>query len=600
MYTVSEKDVWLVSDYPDQIYNNLGQRVGEIARARQDGPNSLLNSLPADEIDKMLPRTRAQERDCPKEILELVNEAKFIEMQTLHRKGCYSELMPLPPGKKALRHVWALRAKADANGMTSKIKARCALDGSRDKHEVPKWDAYSPVVNATTMRVLVATHINDPEARFWQIDIVCAYLAAPMKREVYAYPPDGFRKPETAHLVHKVLRALYGGADSGRCYYETWNQVHLDMGFQPVHHDSCYLQIGGEGNSYIRFCYHVDDGVYAQRGQALWQWYLKKLCEAFEIKVQPLDFCLGIQFHIDYDAGIVHMEQSGAIEKMLRDFGLDGEQTKSVKTPVLRGYVPTIEDATEHPASEQAAGNLKCFRMLAALGSLNYIHCGTRPDIGKPLRLASKFGTKFGDNHVMYVKHIMRYLKGTKYLGLTYRRAIPQSPGIQIFTDASHASDIDTRRSVSGIVVKHAGNTVFWKVCFQSIVSHSSSESELMALDKGATIGQYIKWLTVSMGVKHSPPIRIFVDNAACIDMTRSPVQPGRNLHVHARFFYVRDFVRDGEYEIRHLRTDRQLSDVLVTHKSDHTFLRLRSYLLGNAHVFFGSDGEAQWHEGNL
>ena len=117
--------------------------------------------------------------------------------------------------------------------------------------------------------------------------------------------------------------------------------------------------------------------------------------------------------------------------------------------------------------------------------------------------------------------------EGTKYLGLTYRRASPTAPGIQIFTDASHASDIDTRRSVSGIVVKHAGNTVFWKVCFQSIVSHSSSESELMALDKGATIGQYIKWLTVSMGVKHTPPIKIFVDNAASIDMTRSPVQQG-------------------------------------------------------------------------
>ena len=34
------------------------------------GPNNILNTLPASEIDKMLPRTKKQEAECPKELLE--------------------------------------------------------------------------------------------------------------------------------------------------------------------------------------------------------------------------------------------------------------------------------------------------------------------------------------------------------------------------------------------------------------------------------------------------------------------------------------------------------------------------------------------------
>ena len=140
---------------------------------------------------------------------------------------------------------------------------------------------------------------------------------------------------------------------------------------------------------------------------------------------------------------------------------------------------------------------------------------------------------------------------------------------------------------------------MYWKVCFQSIVSHSSTESELMALDKGATLGQYVKWLCLSMGIVARKPIPIFVDNSATITISTNPVQPGRNLHVHARFFYIRDYVEEGEYEILHLRTDRQLSDVLVTHKSKHVFLTLRPLLMGCPYVQV-VDGEHVWNEDYL
>ena len=598
LYTVAVKDVWRVEDYPHDNYDSHGNFVGAVGPAPAPvGPNRLLDNIPASEIDKMLPRTKKQERECPRELLEHVYEAKHLEWQSLQKEKCYSELMDLPDGKKANRHVWVLRAKSNAAGLLAKIKARCALDGSRDT--VTPMEAYSPVAGAAAVRCLIATNINHPDVRFWELDVQGAYINADAKREIYAYPPDGFRPSETYHKVLRIKKALYGAADSGRLYYEHWNHIHTEMGFQGVHHDKCYLQLYVDENNFIRFVYHVDDGTYAQVGKELWEQYLEKLGKYLKYKVGPLSYCLGVQFHIDYEIGIVHMEQSAQVEKLLRTFGLDSDSVKPAPTPVLEGVEPNMKDAVEHSAKEQERG--ECFKMMAALGGLNHLHTCTRADIGKPLRVASKFGTKFGPSHVMYVKHVMRYLKGTKHMGLTYRRTgLGRGPGLlQVFTDASHASDVDTRRSVSGIVIKLSGNTVYWKVCFQSIVSHSSTESELMALDKGATLGQYIKWLCVSMGVVARKPIPIYVDNSATITISSNPVQPGRNLHVHARFFYIRDFVEEGEYEILHLRTDKQLSDVLVTHKSKHVFLSLRPMLMGCAYVH-AVDGEHVWCEDYL
>ena len=57
--------------------------------------------------------------------------------------------------------------------------------------------------------------------------------------------------------------------------------------------------------------------------------------------------------------------------------------------------------------------------------------------------------------------------------------------------------------------------------------------------------------------------------------------------------------MEEGEYEILHLRTDRQLSDVLVTHKSKHVFLTLRPLLMGCAYVQV-VDGEHVWNEDYL
>jgi hypothetical protein len=290
-----------------------------------------------------------------------------------------------------------------------------------------------------------------------------------------------------------------------------------------------------------------------------------------------------VQYHFDRRNGTVLIEQSSQTWKMLKEFGY--EDCKPASTPTMAGPPPSAADCDD---PYEGAWNMEAF-----IGHANYLHMCTRPDIGQVLKILSRFTKSFGKKHVEYAKHLLRYLKGTINEGLVYGTGFPLY--YQVFTDASHASCVDTRRSIISIVVKLGGNTVYWKNSFTKIVSHSSTESELMALDVGATIGECLRWLIEAIGGPLQGRVQIFVDNTGTISIASNPIQPGRNLHVHARYFYVRDLVYDGQYDIVHLPTDMQVADVGCTFKGSRSFLLLKRYLMQCARIVHNSNGIPTW-----
>ena len=193
---------------------------------------------------------------------------------------------------------------------------------------------------------------------------------------------------------------------------------------------------------------------------------------------------MGVEFAIDYESGSVRMTQTTQIDKMLRELNLT--TIKPTRCPVHTSWQPDLSTIEPNPTP-----SVRAFPMMAYLGHLNCLQQGTRPDITRALKIASKFAKSFGEVHIKWVKHIVRYLAGTKTLGITLKRVAPQLRNLlQTWTDSTHASDPDCRKSISGITIKLAGNLLLWKANFQKIVSHSSTESELMALDGGVTLSQ--------------------------------------------------------------------------------------------------------------
>jgi len=95
-------------------------------------------------------------------------------------------------------------------------------------------------------------------------------------------------------------------------------------------------------------------------------------------------------------------------------------------------------------------------------GALQYLVTGTRPDIATAVSAVSRFNANPGQQHWAAVKRILRYLKGTSTLGINLGSSTGEIELVG-YSDATWASDPDTRRSTTGFVFLLGSGPITWK-----------------------------------------------------------------------------------------------------------------------------------------
>ncbi len=131
---------------------------------------------------------------------------------------------------------------------------------------------------------------------------------------------------------------------------------------------------------------------------------------------------------------------------------------------------------------------------MSEVTTLNFAATITHPDIQyttNRLAEANKGPTK---EHVAVLKHLWKYMAGTKSLGLrTDGRQYISNLHLYVYGDASFANDLFTRVSIGGYMVFLAGCPIIWKSKKQTIVTISTTETEFINLTPTALS---IKWIT--------------------------------------------------------------------------------------------------------
>ena len=111
-----------------------------------------------------------------------------------------------------------------------------------------------------------------------------------------------------------------------------------------------------------------------------------------------------------------------------------------------------------------------------AVGAINYATVATRPDIAYAVHCLTRHNNNPGESHWKAVKHLMRYLQGTKDLKLTYRPDPTKSRGFTTFssyTDADFAGNKDNGKSTNGYIIKIGSGTISWASKLQTVVAKS-------------------------------------------------------------------------------------------------------------------------------
>jgi hypothetical protein len=126
---------------------------------------------------------------------------------------------------------------------------------------------------------------------------------------------------------------------------------------------------------------------------------------------------------------------------------------------------PTLYILGTEKVSNEKSPELTYPRLYRAMvGSLIYIMTGTRPDLCYVVTKLSQKMSKPTQADLSTAKHVLRYLKGTQELGLTFRKSC--SPLIlKGFCDSDWAASIEDRRSVTGynFQLTQDGPMILWK-----------------------------------------------------------------------------------------------------------------------------------------
>ena len=491
------------------------------------------------------------------------------EFQTIEDSGTYEVATevsdrPIPSGV-------ILRMKRDAEGRPARFKARLVARGNlqyvRDSSYASR---YAPVACFDLVRVLLVLTASFGWSRH-QVDVKGAFLYAPLptKEQIWIRLPSIDGVDRANGQVVRLLKSLYGLREAPKLWYDTLAKFLKQLGFICLPCSECLFLIR-RGNEKVLLLAYVDDLALFGDLNSI-KWVKAKLKEKF--KITDLGACnhfLGVSIHENSQS--VMLTQKALIEKLLSDCKMN--ECKPSPTPLPLSHVlyePRLE------LSEMQASEMQGVPYKEVLGSLLYLSTRTRPELATVVSMLGKFASSPAMRHWKAMKHVLRYLKGTKDFGLCIEKG--STAVLEAWSDADWARDQDKRRSRSGILLTIGRNPVMWTSKMQTSVAMSTSEAEFLALSECVRDTNWVRQVLNDVGVDVSKPTIVYQDNLGTIRWT-DEVQGLRKVkHVGIRYQFVKQAVDERHVQVLYTPSESNRADSLTKILAGQSFEAHRSFL---------------------
>lgn len=479
------------------------------------------------------------------------------ELRSLHDAETWT-LVDRRPGMKVIKSKWVYRIKRDENGEIQRYKARLVAVGASQVQGIDYHETYSPVVKLTSLRLLLAL-ANEENMAIRQLDVKTAYLHGVLEEEVFMeQPPSGNIKPDK---VCKLQKSIYGLKQSGRTWYQTLDNTLKDLGYKRLETDRC-VYILQNGSDKILLSVYVDDMLMIGTTQNVLMNAINSLSKKIDLKdLGEPKYILGIEVNRNKPMHQITLHQRKYIDEVLTKFGM--ANCKPVKTPIDKG--PRKQDMDSSVSQSDAIRERKNARDVPyqnLVGSLSYLAQATRPDIAFATNYLSQFNNNFNESHWQMAKRVLRYLSGTKDVGITYSACGSQIVG---YTDASWNED-ESGRSRSGYVYTLSKGAISWKSTRQQPLALSTCEAEYLALTEGIKEGKWLKMFVNELGFHKycTGEVQLHCDNQSAIRLIENPVHHQRSKHIHIKYLYARNEIEKKEFKVSFLPTEIMLADSLT------------------------------------
>ena len=397
------------------------------------------------------------------------------------------DVVDRPPDADVVGSRFVLCNKFGANGDLEKRKARIVAKGYTQQYGRDFHETFAPVARLDSIRLAMALAVQKG-MHIQQFDVTTAYLNGDLEETIFMEAPkeiiqvlrhiveDERNDPslvnESKNMIsalHKgnrvcqLRKALYGLKQASRAWYKRFDQELKNAGAIPTAGDPCvYIRKSGKAETIILI--YVDDVLVLSRDLQEIKNIEIHLRASFDLKsLGDLHRCLGLDFKVNKQS--ISLNQRTYVNSVLKRFKM--EDYHAVSTPIAagtrltKGDIWTSADGTKPPYRE-------------LIGCLLYLARATRPDIAHAVSMLSQFNDCFGKLHWTAAKRVLRYLKGTAELGITYKHEKSDLVG---YVDADYAGDLEDRRSFTGYAFILSGGPVTWDSKKQKTTAVSTTEA---------------------------------------------------------------------------------------------------------------------------
>ena len=481
-------------------------------------------------------------------------------------------LVDRPKNEEVIGSRIVLRNKFKSDGTLERRKARLVAQGFSQQPGVHYNDTFAPVARLKSIR-LITSLASRHDMKIKQFDVTTAYLNGNLEEKLFMQPPKCLREILTRIIEREngssvgqkaacmleqlskgdqvclLIKSIYGLKQAGRAWYSKVNEVLNNCGATPTHGDPCVYRIGS-GDDLILIAVYVDDFYVAGRCEEKISRLEQELSEQFDIKsMGDVKYCLGVEFV--RSGQYITMHQRGYVMDLLNRFGM--LDSKPVVTPINFG---TKMMQNNSPTEEESK---LPYREL--IGALTYLATTTRPDISFAVSYLGQFNNCYDFTHWKAAKRVLRYLKGTIDVGLSFG---PSDEPISAFVDADWANDVVDRRSFTGYLFCLGGSPVSWDARKQRTVAMSTMEAEYMALSECAKECVYLKNFLAELGFDKLADITIHCDSQSAIKLAKNPTFHARSKHIDVRYHYIREVLKDDMFELIYVPTENQIADMMT------------------------------------
>ena len=523
-------------------------------------------------------------------------EACVKEHDMLIRKEVW-ETVEREEWMNVLPGTWAFKCKRYPDGTMRKFKARFCARGDKQIEGVDYFDTFAPVVNWTTVRVMLILSII-LQLSTKQVDYTGAFVHAPIDKDpdydnmthedqhksgVFVEMPRGFQQ---SGKVLRLKKSLYGLKQSPRNFFKHLQSKLESTGFVSSTIDPCLFV----SEKVICLVYVDDTLFYSPKKEWIDEAIEKLKAHKMELEVEDsVAGFLGVHIERNTDEGTIKLTQKGLITRIIET--LDISHLPRVFTPA-KGE-PLTKDEEGDPAQQH-------YNYASVIGMLQYLSGHSRPDITYAVSSLARFAHCPKKSHENAMEILGRYLKGTANEGLILKPKGELETDVYVDSDFAglwpyeDKQDSTCVKSRAGYVICLSNCPVIWISKLQQEVSLSTMEAEYVALSMCMkSVIPYLRILTsitkgigISIGDKATFHTTVWEDNVGAL--TLANMEPGRitprSKHYALKYHWFRQFTQKGSperVEVKKIDTNEQRADILTKIQTKVKFEMNRKQLCG-------------------